>query len=235
MAKNTYLPASDADKSAWLKNFAGKLPLYATLLGLLAEEIAAAAADALMYSFSIDQVGWFKRELAKRVSYKNLLAFGDIGSPLSAYPLVGTIPEVPAAVAPGIFKRTAKVVQRIKNHPKYTASIGEDLGIEAHASIFSMVGAKPDLKVTVVAGKPALKWTKGKNTAVDIYVDRGEGKGFVFLTTAILPHFTDSFALPAGSNVAQWVYKAIYKIGDEQTGSFSDPVNVTVSNHVNAK
>ena len=42
MSKNGYLPVTDADKLAWLKNFAGKLPLYATLLGLVAEEIAAA-------------------------------------------------------------------------------------------------------------------------------------------------------------------------------------------------
>jgi hypothetical protein len=199
---------------------------------LVAEEIAAAAADALMLSFALDQVEWFKKELAKRVSYKNLLADGDIGSPLGEYPAVGTIPGAPDAVAAGIFKRNGKVVQRIKNHPKYTVAIGEDLGIEAHANILSMVNAKPDLKVSVDAGKPVLKWTKGHYTAADIYVDRGDGKGFAFLATATVPHYTDMFAIQEGSNVAQWIYKAIYKIGDEQTGSFSDPVNAMVANQV---
>jgi hypothetical protein len=232
MSKNSYLPVTEAEKLAWLKNFAGKLPLYATLLGLIATEVAAVAADALMLTFTIDQVEWFKRELAKRVSYKNLLMECEPGTPLGNYPEVGVGPAAPVAVDTVIFKRMSKLVQRIKNHPKYTAAIGEDLGIETHASVVSIVNAKPDLRVSIDTGNPVLKWTKRKFVATDLYVDRGDGKGFVFLTTATVPHFTDMSAKPAGFASAIWQYKAIYKINDEHTGIYSDVVSVVVSNHV---
>ncbi|HEY4788738.1 MAG TPA: hypothetical protein VIH57_21955 [Bacteroidales bacterium] len=230
MAKNSYLPVTDADRSAWLKNFSGKLPKYATPLGLTAAETTAVAADSLMFTFAIDQVDWFKKESAKRVAYKNLLAAGEPGKQLGDYPALGETITAPAAVPSGIFIRNSKLVQRIKNHQNYTAAIGEDLGIETHSSIISLINAKPELKVTTDAGRPVLKWTKGHSTAVDLYVDRGDGKGFAFLATATVPHYTDMCELPA--SVAQWHYKAIYKVGDEQTGEFSDIVSVMVSSQV---
>jgi len=75
--------------------------------------------------------------------------------------------------------------------------------------------------VTVDAGKPILKWTKGRNTATDIYVDRGDGKGFVFLATATVSHYTDQFAIPAGSNIAQWI---------SDNNPFSIPASLDITN-----
>jgi len=229
MPKNGYLPSPDVDRAAWLKNFSGKLPLYGISVGLTAAEIAATAADSTMFSYTLDQVEWFKKEASKRVAFKNLLADAEIGTLLGEFPVTADIPDVPAAVPAGIFKRNAKLVQRIKNHPNYTLAIGEDLSIESHDLMTAMVSVKPELKVTLDAGKPVLKWKKGNMPATDLFVDRGDEKGFQFLATATVPYFIDDAAIPAGTNAAQWSYKAIFKIGNDETGEFSDPVSIAVS------
>ena len=68
--------------------------------------------------------------------------------------------------------------------------------------------------------------------AADIYVDRSNGKGFVFLATVTSVLYTDKYLLPEGVSVAQWHYKAIYKNGNEQTGEFSSPISITVVQEV---
>lgn len=229
MSNKTYLPTADADKSAWLKNFAAKLPQYATTLGLATTDTAGVTADSAMVVFALDQVEIFKKETAKRVAYKNSLFDGEIGSALGAFPSTGAAPTPPAVVPAGVFKRTAKLVQRIKNHTNYTQAIGEDLGIESHITLRSAEILKPEIKITLDAGHPVLKWKKGKTTAADLYVDRSDDKGFVFLATATVPQYTDNTELPHGINTALWNYKAIYKIGDDQTGEFSNPVSIAIS------
>ena len=226
MSNNSYLPVTDSDRSAWLKNFAGKLPLYATSLGLAATDTTAVAADSAMFVYALDQVESFKKETAKRVAYKNQLADGEIGSNLGTFPVTGASAAAPTVVPAGVFKRTGKLVQRIKNHPNYTPAIGQDLGIESHDTINALDFGKPELKVTFDAGHPVLKWKKGNMSAIDLFVDRGDGKGFAFLATATVPHYTDTFDLPLGTNSAQWIYKAIYKSGNDQSGEFSNPVSI---------
>ena len=228
MSKSNYLPISDSDRAAWLKNFSGKLPLYGTTFGLAAADIAAVAADSAIYSYTLDQVEWFKKESAKRVAFKNQLADGDIGSAFSAFPVSGIPSAPPAAVPAGIFKRIGRLVQRIKNHLAYSISVGHDLGIETHETINNKLVPKPILKVTMNAGKPVIKWKRGNMVAADIFVDRTDGKGFVFLATLTAVTYTDGYKLPEGILAAQWRYKAIYKMGNEQTGEFSDLVCITV-------
>jgi hypothetical protein len=232
MPNSTYLPVSESNKLIWLKNFGVKLPLYGTLFGLLPADLTSATNDTAMVAYALDQDEFFKKETAKRVSYKNLLCNGEIGSILGAYPVTAVIPAPPVAVAPGVYKRVAKLVQRIKNNVSYTVAIGEDLGIEAHAGLFAAVLLKPELTVTKDAGHPLIKWKKGDTSALDLYVDRGDGKGFILLLTAIQPHYTDMFPLPTTATSALWTYKGIYKTADAQAGEFSNPVGYTVSHTV---
>jgi hypothetical protein len=121
------------------------------------------------------------------------------------------------------------MIKRIKNHPNYTVASGEDMGIEVHASVSN--GLKPFITITLEAGHPMLKWTKGTNDALDIYVDRGDGN-FVFLTTALSNKYTDTHTISPGSSSAIWKYMAIFKHGDTQVGEYSDVVSITVSSHV---
>ena len=61
---------------------------------------------------------------------------------------------------------------------------------------------------------------------LEIQVDRGDGKGFVFLTYDTTPNYTDTFPLPA--TPTKWKYRAIYRVGDAQVGVWSNMVEITV-------
>ena len=50
-------------------------------------------------------------------------------------------------------------------------------------------------------------------------ISRGDGRGFVFLTS-------DTTPLPA--TPANWKYRGIYRVGDAQVGIWSNTVKITV-------
>jgi hypothetical protein len=234
MANQTYLPRADKDKVVWFKNFATKFSnLYGASLGFTAPEITAINNDAVMFTYIVDMVELFKAESAKRVAYKNMLANSDIGTPISNVPAVPPLPVAPGAVPAGIFKRLAKTVQRIKNHPAYNEAIGQDLNIIAAVNSVDVAEMKPLLKPGLDAGRPLIKWKKGDADSIDIYVDRKDAKGFVFLANDSQPDYVDTFELSPGIDTALWSYKGIYKIADEHVGEFSEPISITVTRNVN--
>jgi hypothetical protein len=59
-----------------------------------------------------------------------------------------------------------------------------------------------------------------------LQVDRGDGKGFIFLANDTTPGYIDTDPFPAAPT--RWTYRAIYIIGDAQVGLWSKPVSVTV-------
>ena len=56
---------------------------------------------------------------------------------------------------------------------------------------------------------------------IELQVDRGDGKGFVFLTYNTTPGYTDTAPLPVAP--VKWTYRGIYRVG-----VWSKPVSVTV-------
>jgi hypothetical protein len=60
-------------------------------------------------------------------------------------------------------------------------------------------------------------------------VDRGDGKGYIFLATDTHPDYLDTYPLPPAGQPAIWKYKAIYINHDEEQGQMSDELLVTVS------
>lgn len=144
--------------------------------------------------------------------------------PLPAAPTLGT---APALVAPGIFPRVSSLCARIKKHPGYTDAIGQDLDIIGAEQSFDPNTLKPAIKLELRAGRPWVLWTKGHATALEIWVDRGTGT-FAQLAMDTEPDYADTAALPAPGQSALWKYKAIYRIGDEQVGQWSDVVSQTV-------
>ena len=55
-------------------------------------------------------------------------------------------------------------------------------------------------------------------------MDRGQG--FVLLAIDTTPGYTDTQPLPA--TPTKWHYRAIYRAGDTRTGTWSNPVSITV-------
>src|ERR1035437_7582848 len=65
--------------------------------------------------------------------------------------------------------------------------------------------------------------------ALELGVDRGDGKGFVFLAMDTIVPYVDTAALPAAGQSALWKYKGIYLQADERVGQWSDIVSLAVN------
>lgn len=56
MRSSKFIPTSDSDKVDWLNNFANKMGLYSTSLGLTATELTALQKDTAHFSYLITDV-----------------------------------------------------------------------------------------------------------------------------------------------------------------------------------
>lgn len=231
MKKSKYLPGTDEGKVIWLNNFAGKLQNHAATLGISQEQITSVQNDAQMISYIVNEVNRFKNGLAERVGYKDILVNGNGSEPPAPAPVYQNI--APPTVVPfGVITRVSRMVKHIKSSENYNDAIGNDLGVIGSESDERTADMKPLLNVRLHAGKPVIEWKKGQADSIDLYVNRGDGRGYTYLANDMSPDYTDELALPPDAKMAEWKYKGIYRIKDEQVGTFSDEVAVIVKKEV---
>ncbi len=226
MAKSYYLPSDDAGRLAWLNNFAATLPSYAAALGLTPADVAAVANDDAFFAYCLNAQQQVAAYSQQWTTYKNSARDGGSAS-LGVAPVAPNLGAVPAAVAPGIFSRVKVLVARIKVAPGYTDAIGQALQIIGTDNPVDPSTLKPVLDVSLDAGQVVVGWTKQGMDGIELQVDRGDGKGFIFLAIDTIVPYTDTQALPA--TAAVWKYKAIYIQADQRVGSWSDVVSLPVA------
>ncbi len=193
-------------------------------------DIIQQAADASRFRAIVDFCGNMQNAAQSWTAEKNYERDGSGTAPAGQ-----TVPVLPAgfppAVAAGIVARFRALVKRLKAAKNYSTAIGQALGIEG-----SVQGA-PDLTtlqailtLTLMGNAILVGWGwQGFSAFLDmleIQVDRGDGKGWVFLTYDTTPNYTDTFPLPA--TPTKWKYRAIYRVGDAQVGVWSNTVEITV-------
>lgn len=225
--KKHYFPKSDSKRLAWLFNFSQKIGIYAPSFNMTKDDVDAIKGyyQMLKYIFDLmESVRTFKKNVT---SFKNHLMFAPYGSQL------GTLPEftltAPPAVTPaGIFSLVLGKVAQIKTYGTYTESIGKDLGIVGAEADDDFSKFKPALIIKIIACKPKIKYKKNRTEGIKLFVDRNDGKGFVYLWRITGTVYTDKQELPAGQNSAVWKYKAIYVVNDIEVGFYSDEMSVVV-------
>lgn len=228
MSKNYYLPRTDEDKATWLNNFALKLPIYASKYNITPEEIQDMQSSAQYFDALLDYNNQFKAYVSSVTAFKNLLRDGAKNGTVSEMPMPPAV-MLPPAVAPGIFARSAAIVNRIKASLNYSAADGDDLGIEGTQSTVDVNALKPKLQVRLVSGgHPEILWRKQGMDGVEIQKMDEHGQ-WQFLAIDLKPNYTDNTPLPPAGSSAVWQYRAIYRRKDERVGQWSDVLAVTVA------
>ncbi len=228
---NNYFPRTDSEKEAWLKNFANKINSYAAKYNIAAAEVADTQASLLHFSYHLNYKNQYGDYLKKLGAYLNEIKDGlPIGATASTPPILPVFTAAPPVAAAGIFNRVRALVRRIKGHLSYTPADGYDLGIEV-ASVKkvkpNLATIKPTIKLHLMeGGQPEILWSKNGMDALEIWVNRSDGKDFVKLDIDTKPNYTDTTTLP--ENAALWMYKAIYRMDDKMVGHWSDIVSITV-------
>jgi len=106
--------------------------------------------------------------------------------------------------------------------------MGNDLGIIAATQIIDPLTMQPVLTVRLDAGRPHIKAVKGNADAIDLYVDRKDGNGFVLIARLLKLDYIDVVSLPANIALQEWDYKAMYVIGNNPVGLMSGVVSIVV-------
>ena len=230
MPKSDYIKNRDAEFSAQLNTFKLNIGPYVATFGLTPEQVAAQAADAAYFAYALACQEVCINGSQQWTAWKDLIREGGT-PPASGAPAGGVLPAAVPAVAPGVEVRFRALVKMIKAHPAYNEGIGQALGIEGAAQTGpDFATFKPVFAAELRGGQVFIAWTwQGQSAYLDmieLLVDRADGKGFVFLAQDTTPGYADSTPLPA--TPAKWTYKAIFRVGDQRVGQWSDEVSLTV-------
>ena len=231
MSQKHSTPKSEVALPDWFKNLGTGLGKYGATLGLSPAEITDAQANCAFGAAVLGVQGAVGEYAQGFTRFKNAALYAT--EQCTAWPAGFTLPAGLAAVShAGVVPLLTVLVARIKKHPAYTKQMGEEMGIEgADVTVTpsALAASKPVLKVVLEAGgHPNVKWIKAGMDGIEIWVDRGDGKGFVFLTIDTIPDYLDTCALPAPGAGAVWKYKAFYRLNDAQCGQWSDEVKISV-------
>lgn len=171
MKKSFYLPNGDKEKLAWFKTFKTIFAEIAAKFGFTPAEVTAISNDYLAIEYLLSIIDVFKTETQERTRYKDLLFDGDATVNLGDYPTLPDLPTAPTVVVTaGVFKRIAKIVQRIKTHPNYNEAIGKNLGIIGHEQSIDIDIVKPVVTVkTVTSDSISLDFVKGTMEGVAVF------------------------------------------------------------------
>ncbi|MDF2453960.1 MAG: hypothetical protein K0S26_3464 [Bacteroidota bacterium] len=224
----TFIPNADNDKMIWIHNFSLKLPLYASMVGVSAAEVSSVQNDAAAFSYLMNLHEQLKQSLMQVTSYKRMMKHASGQQHLGPLPSIPILSNQPVAVPQGIFDRISKLVQRIKASIHYTTNMGADLGIISPNSKTDTSTLQPRLKIYMEAGYPRIKCSKGIAEALDLFVDRKDGKGFVLLNRLLIFDYLDMAALPTDNSLTEWNYKAMYVMGNDNVGLMSPVESVIV-------
>lgn len=223
-----FIPSSDADKVVWLNNFTTKMGLYASSLGVTTAELTSLQKDNAFFQYIISVMEVYRQNVLNMAGYKNMLKKAVGQQHIGAMPVLPTLPAAPPAVPEGIFDRVSKLVTRIKASLNYTDNIGSDLGVISPVETIDVATMQPDIKINLEVGKPHLKWKKGYADALDLYVDRNDGAGFVLIGRLTRNEYLDVVSLPSSKVFDEWQYKGIYVIADTPVGLYSKITSVDV-------
>jgi hypothetical protein len=231
MAKSDYIQSNDDAFNAQLQTFKNGIGTYAAVIGVTAAQIAGQSADAAYFDYSLKCLSVMANGGQQWTAWKNI-ARGGGTPPANGAPVVPPVfPAAVPAVAPGIEARFRALVQLIKANPNYNEAIGQALGIEGAQQVGpNLTTIQPVIDAIISGNHVNVKWGWGGNRAwldiCEIQVDRNDGKGFGLLAFDTTPGYTDTQPFPAAPAI--WTYRAIYRVGDSQTGVWSLPVSVTV-------
>src|SRR5258706_4828366 len=103
MAKNYFLPRSDADKQRWLQNFSNKLVGYKTKYNITDTEVTDMQNSFAVFTYWFNYLNQYNEYLKKLTQYKNEVRDGvDAGGGASIEPAPPSLGALPAPVEPGI-------------------------------------------------------------------------------------------------------------------------------------
>lgn len=205
VAKSDYLPTTDSEFLAWLGRFATNVRSHLAQLGL--SETALAALTSAKEDFRLKLEANAQANLAARQSTEEKKASRRAAESLAR-----------------------SLVRQIKAGSGYTDALGALLAVVGAEDGTDYASLKPDLTATDQGrGGVVLDFSKLRTDGVNIHAyDEAAGR-YVFLARDTVAPYVDNRPLKEPGKPEIRRYKAVYVLGDEEIGLYSDEVVVTCS------
>jgi hypothetical protein len=176
--KPDYIPGTGEEFRLWLNNFIARLRANAGALGIAeadVDKLATLAVDLVRIQTSLTV---FKQIHMSYSAVERLFVDGleDIEVTLPSLPN----PPAGGALRGGINRLIVRLVDKLKHSPNYTEALGSELGILPP-------NVNPDVCMEIGPykfkdGVLLVMWKRGHPfTAVEFFLDNGNGRGFVSL------------------------------------------------------
>jgi hypothetical protein len=203
MAKQDFIPDSDADMLVWHANFKTQVAAVAGTFGLSSDEVAAIAANDAALTADVNEA-----ETARNVAQQKS--------------------QSKRATRNRVEGEARSLARRFKTHPAYSESLGAQLGIEGPEDSADLSQEQPTLQAQVGPGaQVTISCNKSVSDGVNIYSRRSGESGFAFLARDTNSPYVD--ARPKASNAPETrEYQAVYVLRDEEIGQPSAVVSVTL-------
>ncbi len=233
MPNSSYYPSREGDQLTWFVNLQSKIPTYYTAL-----DVSAARQAKLNLTLSWLIWTWQtlvpsrRQDAPAAIAWRNQLASGTSDATTNVIPpmpgpvgLVGGVPYF------GMLTWLFEEISRWKAAEGFTDNIGQSLAIIGSQQLApDYVTIHPLLTAVASGGSVKIGWGwQGFGAFLDICeicVDRGDGQGFRMLAFDSTPGYEDSTPYPVAP--IKWIYKAIYRKGDNQVGQWSPEAFVIV-------
>ena len=230
MAKADLIHKSEMSFARQMLIFKENIGPHAAALGLTSAQVAAQAADADYYYHVVTSHDMVQAHARAWTTLKRTLRRDKPAATPAELPALNLPAPVPA-VTPGVEQRFRMLVAQIKNQPQCTRDIALELGIEAVNHVApDYTTLQPRITATVNGDHVQVGWDwQGKRAFLDlceIQVDRGNGQGFGPLVSSVKPGYVDKTPFPAAP--VKWCYRAIYRVGNDPVGQWSNIVGVNV-------
>ena len=241
MKRQEYYPTRVAERPEWHLNFAAKIQIYGSTLGLTTAQVNQAVADNLLLAYAIGNWIVNVREFGPSGTAALTLLNDGAGSDPFEFPVytAPTPPTLPAGVTvlPGALTRTFMLVKEMKAKPGYTPVIGLDMKVIGQEdtqgdNLFNDPNATPRIKVTAVPGATfdyaQIKFFKDGHEYVTIESRRGGG-AWESLGLAAKSPFLDQRPLLVTGQAEIREYRAKFFDQGQSNGAWCDVAKVTVS------
>ena len=202
MPRRDYIPYQDDQFLTWHDAFKAAATPIAATVSLSATDLAAIAAD-------------------------NAAIHAKVAAAMTATGTAQSATADKVATRKTVEANTRNLANRVKLHKNYTATIGEQLGIEGAVDATDLSTANPQLKVKSQPNAVAeLTFVKSKADGVNIYSQREGDTDWKFLARDTFSPYVDNRPLLVAGKPEVRRYKARLLVNDQEIG---EPAEITVT------
>jgi hypothetical protein len=220
-----YIPTDEDALVIWFNDHAVGVVTHGANVGLSPAEITQAQTDSTTVAHGVNARQLYLSKSQSVTGYKDILLYAPLDAELPVTPTAPIIGLLPDGALPGCVARARQRAERIKSHPNYNVTIGQDCVIIAPEA--PPAATQPEINAVAETGFTVrLTFAMLGHDQIEIQCQRGGGD-WVTITFDTNSPYIDGQAPLVPNTPETRAYRARWRDNDVPFGTWSDIVTVT--------